>query len=249
MIKKTYVKSKQLYEVTFEVPTTLMGENRDIRVLANFNDWSWDGGLVMKNGKGTYEASTHLPAGHYQFRYLADGWDWRNDDQAEAYTNSGYGTINCCFALDAVNKMAPAAKAPAKPAAKKADAKPAAEAKPAAPKAVSKPAVKKAEPKPAAKKTEAKPAAPKAEAKKADDLKRIEGIGPKIATLLNEAGIYTFAELSKASPAMLADVLQAAGARYRLAKPGTWQEQASLAAAGKEEELKKLQEELKGGVR
>ncbi|MBC6992897.1 DUF4332 domain-containing protein [Lewinella lacunae] len=194
----------------------------------------------MKSGKGAYKAATHLPAGHYQFRYLADGWDWRNDDQAEAYTDSGYGTINCCFALDAVNKVAAAPKAPAKPAAKKA------EAKPAAPKA----AVKKAEATPpAAKKTAAKAAPAKTEAKKADDLKRIEGIGPKIATLLNEAGIYTFAELSKASPTMLADVLQAAGARYRLAKPGTWQEQASLAAAGKEEELKKLQEELKGGVR
>ncbi|SEQ64155.1 DUF4332 domain-containing protein [Neolewinella agarilytica] len=241
MIKKSVVKSKNQYKVTFEVPSDLIGAGREVRVLANFNDWSWDGGLVMKNGKGTYKASTELPAGHYQFRYLVDGWDWKNDDSAEAYTDSGYGTINCCFALDAIaakkaapkkaapKKAAPAKKAAAKPAAKKAAPKKAAPAKKAAP--------KKAAP------------AKKAAAKKADDLKRIEGIGPKIAGLLNDANIHTFAQLGKASPKKLADVLQAAGARFRLAKPDTWQEQAKLAAAGKDAELKTLQDSLKGGRR
>lgn len=232
MIKKSYNKSKQLYKVTFEVPVDQLGKGRDVRVLGNFNDWSWDGGLVMKNGKGTYKADASLPAGHYQFRYLADGWDWKNEEGAEAYTDSGYGTVNCCFALEAVA---------AKPAAKKAVAK-----KAAPKKAAAKPAAKKAAP---AKKAAAKPAAKKAVAKKADDLKKIEGIGPKIAGLLNDAGIFTFAQLSKASKKKLADVLSAAGARFRLAKPDTWQQQAKLAAAGKMEELKKLQDELKGGVK
>lgn len=244
MIKKSLIKSKQQYKVSFEVPSELIGEGRDVRVLANFNDWSWDGGLVLKAGKAGYKGTTELPAGHYQFRYLVDGWDWKNDDSAEAYTDSGYGTINCCFALDAIAKPA-AKKAPAK----KAPAKKAAAKKPAAKKAAP---AKKAAAKPAAKKATAKPATKKAAAKKtakADDLKRIEGIGPKIAGLLNDAGITTFAQLGKASKKKLADVLQAAGARFRLAKPDTWQEQAKLAAAGKEEELKKLQGELKGGVR
>jgi predicted flap endonuclease-1-like 5' DNA nuclease len=227
MIKKSYVKTKKQYKVTFEIPSEEVGKGRDVRVLANFNNWSWDAGLAMTNGKGTYKATAELPAGHYQFRYLIDGWDWKNDENAEAYTDSGYGTLNCCFALDAV----------AAPEKKKATAK--------------KPTAKKAAPKKAAaKKPAAKKAAPKkATAKKADDLKKIEGIGPKIAGLLNEAGISTFAQLAKASPKKLADVLQAAGARFRLAKPDTWQEQAKLAAAGKDAELKKLQDELKGGVR
>ncbi len=234
MIKKSYVKSKQLYKVTFEVPTDQIGAGRDVRVLGNFNDWSWDGGLVLKAGKASYKGNTELPAGHYQFRYLIDGWDWKNDDSAEAYTDSGYGTINCCFALEAVAAKA----APKKATAKKATTKKTT-AKKAAP-------AKKAAAKPAAKKIAAKKAAP---AVKADDLKKIEGIGPKIAGLLNEAGIKTYAQLGKASKKKLADVLQAAGARFRLAKPDTWQEQAKLAAAGKDEALKKLQAELKGGVR
>lgn len=234
MIKKSYVKSKQLYKVTFEVPTDQIGAGRDVRVLGNFNDWSWDGGLVLKSGKAGYKSNTELPAGHYQFRYLIDGWDWDNDDSAEAYTDSGYGTINCCFALEAVAAKAASAKKTAakKPTAKKATPKKATANKPAAKKSVPK-----------------KSAAKKAAPAKADDLKKIEGIGPKIAGLLNDAGITTFAQLGKASKKKLADVLQTAGARFRLAKPDTWQEQANLAAAGKDEALKKLQAELKGGVR
>ena len=251
MIKKSFVKSKQQYKVTFEVPTEQIGEGRDVRVLATFNDWSWDGGLVLKAGKNSYKGNTELPAGHYQFRYLVDGWDWKNDDSADAYTDSNLNSVNCCFGLEAVAAKPAAKKAAAKPAAKKAAPAKKAAAKPAAKKAAP---AKKAAAKPAAKKGTDKPATKKAIAKKAvaanaDDLKRIEGIGPKIAGLLNEAGISTFTQLSKASKKKLADVLQAAGARFRLAKPDTWQEQAKLAAAGKEDELKKLQAELKGGVR
>lgn len=224
MIKKTYTKSKGTYKVGFELDAERVGTKRDVRVLGNFNDWSWDNGVVLKATKGTYKGNTDLPAGHYQFRYLVDGHEWINDDSADAYTDSGHGTTNCCFALESV--AAPAKKTTAKKPAKKAAAK--------------EPAAKK----PAAKKTTAKKAA-----SKGDDLKKIEGIGPKIAGLLNEAGITTFAGLGKATEKKLADVLQEAGARFRLAKPKTWQEQAKLAADGKWDELKKLQDELKGGSR
>lgn len=43
-------------------------------------------------------------------------------------------------------------------------------------------------------------------------------------------------------------VLDDAGARYKLAKPGTWAQQAALAAENKWAELKALQEKLTGGV-
>ena len=89
----------------------------------------------------------------------------------------------------------------------------------------------------------------KAKASKAvkDDLTKIEGIGPKIAGLLNDAGIHTFAALSKASNKKLKDILEAAGSRYRMHDPGSWPRQSKLAAAGKWEELQKLQDELDGG--
>jgi large subunit ribosomal protein L21 len=83
----------------------------------------------------------------------------------------------------------------------------------------------------------------------ADDLEIIEGIGPKIAGLLNDAGISTFEALSKATPEKLAEVLQAAGSKFSMAKPDTWPEQAALAAKGDWEAFDKLTQELVGGVR
>lgn len=82
---------------------------------------------------------------------------------------------------------------------------------------------------------------------KKDNLKKIEGIGPKIEKLLNADGILTFDQLAKAKVKRVAAILEAAGPRFRMHDPGTWAKQAKLAAAGKWEELDKLQAELDGG--
>ncbi len=103
---------------------------------------------------------------------------------------------------------------------------------------------KEAAPKKAAKKTTKKKAS-----KKGDDFKKIEGVGPKIASLLQEGGYNTFADLAKAKASDLKGILEAAGKRYRIHDPSTWPEQAKLAAEEKWEELDKLQVELKGGKR
>lgn len=80
-----------------------------------------------------------------------------------------------------------------------------------------------------------------------DDLKRIEGIGPKIADLLNQAGIFTYAQLAAAAVADLNQILEKAGPRYELADPASWPQQAKLAAVGDWTALDALQETLKGG--
>ena len=80
-----------------------------------------------------------------------------------------------------------------------------------------------------------------------DDLKKVEGIGPKIESLLNDDGIHTWRQLSEAPISRLKEILDAAGSRYRIHDPGTWPRQAGLAADGKWDELEKLQDELKGG--
>jgi predicted flap endonuclease-1-like 5' DNA nuclease len=83
-----------------------------------------------------------------------------------------------------------------------------------------------------------------------DDLKVIEGIGPKISSVFQAAGITTFAQLAGASTGQLEQILEEANPNLlRLAKPATWPEQAQLAAEGKWEELDKLQDELHGGQR
>jgi len=80
-----------------------------------------------------------------------------------------------------------------------------------------------------------------------DDLKKIEGVGPKIAQILNEAGIMTFAQLANKTAEQIKDILEEAGPRYNIHNPSSWPAQAKFAAEGKWEELKEYQEILIGG--
>ena len=80
-----------------------------------------------------------------------------------------------------------------------------------------------------------------------DNLEIIEGIGPKIAALLAQNGIATFAALAAASSEQLRALLLAAGRRFAVSDPTTWPAQAALAAAGDMDALKAMQADLKGG--
>jgi len=82
---------------------------------------------------------------------------------------------------------------------------------------------------------------------KKDDLKAIEGIGPKIEGLLQTAGIKTWKTLSETSVDKIQGILDQAGSRYKLADPGSWPKQAEMAAAGKWDDLKEYQDFLVGG--
>jgi large subunit ribosomal protein L21 len=88
--------------------------------------------------------------------------------------------------------------------------------------------------------------APKA-TKKSDDLVIIEGIGPKAAEALVAAGIDTFSKLAAASVEEVNAILDASTSKIQHLDPTTWAQQAQLAADGKMDELKKLQDELNGG--
>ena len=78
-----------------------------------------------------------------------------------------------------------------------------------------------------------------------DDLRKIEGIGPKVAGLLNEAGITTFAALAETTVDRLNELLDQADLEFM--DPGSWPEQAALAAKGDWEAFEKLTESLEGG--
>lgn len=82
---------------------------------------------------------------------------------------------------------------------------------------------------------------------KLDDLKVVEGIGPKIEGLLNEAGITTWAELAGAPTDKVQAILDEAGPRYRMHDPATWAKQAELANNAQWAELEEYQDRLKGG--
>ena len=79
----------------------------------------------------------------------------------------------------------------------------------------------------------------------ADDLTIIEGIGPKVAKVLNEAGISTFARLAESNADDIQKILSAAG--LRMMDATSWPTQAKLAADDDMDGLKKMQDELSGG--
>lgn len=99
----------------------------------------------------------------------------------------------------------------------------------------------------APKKAKAAAKAPAAKKTAADKLNKIEGIGPKIATVLNEAGVDSFAALATKSPEDIRAILDTAEGNFKAHDPGTWPKQAEMAAAGNWDELKAWQDELNGG--
>lgn len=167
-----------------------------------------------------------------------------------------YWLCKGCKNSTAENKLTPPPPPPPAPAAKVTNP-PAA----AAPVMKAAPTPKKAPAKKAAPKTRAKPKAKTAaidlkaaraagiKIKSADDLTVIEGIGPKINELFKENGLKTFANVSTATVSQMRAILDKGGARFRMANPGTWAKQAKLAANNKWKELKKLQDDLSGGVK
>lgn len=88
----------------------------------------------------------------------------------------------------------------------------------------------------------------KAESTDSDDLTKIEGVGPKAAEALSNAGLNTFAKVAKADADKMKEILTEASSRMAHLDPTSWPKQAKMAADGKWDELKEWQDSVKGGV-
>lgn len=82
---------------------------------------------------------------------------------------------------------------------------------------------------------------------KQDDLKVVEGIGPKIEGLFHNFNIKTWKALSETSVKKCQEVLNSGGERYRIHDPASWPRQAKMAYNGEWKKLAKWQDEHKGG--
>ena len=90
MIKKRFFKTKDEVEVTFaaSVPAEVEG------VSLVCDAFDWDPSPMKLVGK-TWKARVRLPLDRsVQFRYLATGGWWLNDDGADAYESDARGTVN-----------------------------------------------------------------------------------------------------------------------------------------------------------
>ena len=82
---------------------------------------------------------------------------------------------------------------------------------------------------------------------KQDDLKIVEGIGPKIEGLFHNYDIKTWKTLSKTSVSKCQQVLDSGGDRYKVHDPASWPMQAKMCYEGNWKKLHKWQVEHKRG--
>ncbi len=104
--------------------------------------------------------------------------------------------------------------------------------------------VKKAIKKSGVKKTSSKKVT-SSKAVKKDNLTKIEGVGPKIASVLADNKINTFADLARYESQVVQKILDEN--KLHRHNAGTWPEQAALARDEKWTELTSLQKKLRGG--
>lgn len=82
---------------------------------------------------------------------------------------------------------------------------------------------------------------------KQDDLKIVEGIGPKIEGLFHNFDIKTWKDLADVSVAKCQEVLDSGGSRYRIHDPASWPMQGKMAYKGQWKKLVKWQDDHKAG--
>jgi 1,4-alpha-glucan branching enzyme len=94
-IKKLYNEKKPLCKVTFKVSKELAPAASQVYLAGDFNNWEV-GSIPMKRLKsGEFTVSLDLEKGReYQFRYLIDGWDWKNDKDADKHVDNGHQNEN-----------------------------------------------------------------------------------------------------------------------------------------------------------
>lgn len=80
-----------------------------------------------------------------------------------------------------------------------------------------------------------------------NDLKIIEGIGPKVEAVLKAGGIEDLYQLAQVSPEEIKEILAKAEGNFNMMVPTSWPQQAALVVQGNLSGLKKLQDELLAG--
>lgn len=80
-----------------------------------------------------------------------------------------------------------------------------------------------------------------------DDLKIVEGIGPKIEALFHQQGIQSWKALAECSTERCQQILDGGGKSYRIHDPASWPMQAKMAQGGHWQKLWEWQQWHKGG--
>ena len=102
MLKKQFVKSRNIYKVTFrlakhEQPGYVLSS---VNLVGDFNDWSKTDTPMQPLKNGDYKVTVELEAGSdYEFRYLLNDEKWYNEWEADEYILGDFGKDNCVIEL------------------------------------------------------------------------------------------------------------------------------------------------------
>lgn len=105
MLKKQYVKSRDVYKVTFRLAKHEQPdyEIKSAHLVADFNDWSFTATPMERLQSGDFKVTVELePGKKHEFRYLLNGEKWYNEWEADEYVLGDFGKDNCVIELSEV---------------------------------------------------------------------------------------------------------------------------------------------------
>jgi hypothetical protein len=92
-IKKKYLKSNGLCNVTFILPKEATPDAQVVTIVGDFNNWDLTKSQMKKLKNGDFKATLTLHSGReYRFRYCIDGARWENDWCADKYVPNVFGS-------------------------------------------------------------------------------------------------------------------------------------------------------------
>jgi 1,4-alpha-glucan branching enzyme len=92
-LKKEFLKRKSVCKVTFTLPETIRADSAYL--VGDFNNWNQVATPMKKMRGGQFSVTLELEKGHeYQFRYLVNGTEWLNAEQADKYVPNAFGGEN-----------------------------------------------------------------------------------------------------------------------------------------------------------
>src|SRR5579859_6251242 len=102
MLKKKFLKTK--CQVSFEL--AILDDTERVNLVGDFNNWDTEATPMEKKGK-KFVATVDLDLNRdYQYRYLIDGHEWRNDEAADKYVQNAFNGDNSVISTYAEPVMA-----------------------------------------------------------------------------------------------------------------------------------------------
>jgi len=100
-IQKKYSAKKGVCVATFKLEPLTANAPGKVNLAGSFNNWNNESIPMKKRKDGSYSASVELPFNTaHQFRYLVDGIHWENDDAADNYEKSPFGSDNSVIIIE-----------------------------------------------------------------------------------------------------------------------------------------------------